>query len=57
MTGLTHFDKDGKARMVDVSGKPVTVREAVATGLVSMQKAAILPVRGISIAGASCFFS
>ena len=29
---LTHVDPDGSARMVDVSGKPVTVREARAAG-------------------------
>jgi len=37
MTKFTHFDKRGKARMVDVSEKPVTVREAVARGLISMK--------------------
>lgn len=37
MTELTHFDKRGRARMVDVSEKPVTEREAVAHGLVSMK--------------------
>jgi cyclic pyranopterin phosphate synthase len=34
---LTHFDDAGKARMVDVSGKGATVREAVATGSISMK--------------------
>ena len=34
--GLTHIDADGRARMVDVSGKPPTVREAVAEGRVCM---------------------
>jgi cyclic pyranopterin phosphate synthase len=29
---LTHTDASGAARMVDVSAKPVTVREATATG-------------------------
>jgi cyclic pyranopterin phosphate synthase len=29
---LTHLDASGAARMVDVSGKQVTVREATATG-------------------------
>ncbi len=33
---LTHFDEQGAARMVDVSAKPETVREAVAEGRVSM---------------------
>jgi cyclic pyranopterin phosphate synthase len=37
MTGrLTHLDAQGRARMVDVSDKPATAREAVATGLVMM---------------------
>lgn len=30
--GFTHFDENGKAVMVDVSGKQDTVREATATG-------------------------
>ena len=33
---LTHIDAEGRARMVDVSAKPDTVREAVAVGLVRM---------------------
>lgn len=42
---LTHLDGQGRACMVDVSGKPDTVREAVAEGRVRMQastRAAIL---------------
>ncbi len=35
--GLTHIDKRGKARMVDVTGKVVTEREAVAKGRVIMK--------------------
>jgi cyclic pyranopterin phosphate synthase len=35
---LSHFNKKGQARMVDVSGKPLTLREAVATGSVHMKK-------------------
>jgi cyclic pyranopterin phosphate synthase len=34
---LTHIDEAGRARMVDVSDKPVTAREAVAAGLVRMK--------------------
>jgi cyclic pyranopterin monophosphate synthase len=34
--GLTHLDDEGKARMVDVSDKPNTVREAIAKGEVLM---------------------
>ena len=37
MTGLTHFDDDGQAHMVDVSGKAATTRVAVAEGQVIMQ--------------------
>jgi len=36
MTGLTHLDETGAARMVDVAGKPVTVREATARGRIVM---------------------
>ena len=37
MSKLTHFDKDGAARMVDVSGKDETQREAMAAGRVVME--------------------
>ena len=33
---LNHLDSNGNARMVDVSGKDQTVREAIAAGLVKM---------------------
>ena len=32
MSSLTHLDDDGRARMVDVGGKPVTHRVAIAEG-------------------------
>jgi len=35
---LTHIDEKGNARMVDVSGKEITVREAVAKGKITMKK-------------------
>ncbi len=38
MKKLTHIDRSGKARMVDVSGKSATLREAVARGSVYMGK-------------------
>ena len=41
MIKLTHLDKHGKARMVDVSDKPATKREAVARGSVFMKKVTI----------------
>jgi cyclic pyranopterin phosphate synthase len=37
MSRLTHIDSEGKARMVDVSEKPPTSREAVAAGTVIMK--------------------
>ncbi len=36
MSGLTHLDDAGAARMVDVGGKNETVREAVAEGRIIM---------------------
>jgi cyclic pyranopterin phosphate synthase len=38
MSDLTHLDQKGQARMVDVGGKPVTAREAVAEGRVRMNE-------------------
>ena len=38
---LSHFDGDGHAHMVDVSGKPVTDRVAVARGAVVMTPATL----------------
>jgi cyclic pyranopterin phosphate synthase len=37
MKKLTHFDRQGRAKMVDVSEKPVTRREALAKGSVHMK--------------------
>jgi cyclic pyranopterin phosphate synthase len=37
MNGLTHFDSQGQAHMVDVSDKPDTERTAIATGFISMR--------------------
>ena len=36
MSRLTHIDETGRARMVDVSGKAATVREALAEGFLRM---------------------
>ena len=38
---LTHLDDAGRAQMVDVGGKPVTAREALAEGFVSVQPATL----------------
>jgi cyclic pyranopterin monophosphate synthase len=37
MSKLSHFDDQGAARMVDISGKQETVREAIAEGSVLMK--------------------
>jgi cyclic pyranopterin phosphate synthase len=37
MTTLTHLDEEGRVRMVDVSDKSATAREAVAQGVITMQ--------------------
>jgi cyclic pyranopterin phosphate synthase len=41
MGELTHLDKSGHARMVDVGDKPVTTREAMAEGRVRMAPATL----------------
>jgi len=38
---LTHINADGEARMVDVSAKPVQIREAVASGEIRLAKATL----------------
>ncbi len=37
MKKLTHLDKEGKAKMVDITEKPFTQREAIAKGAVYMK--------------------
>ena len=44
MSKLTHLDADGAAHMVDVSAKAVTVREAVASGRISMSAEALVAI-------------
>jgi len=41
MEELSHIDEQGRPRMVDVSAKPDTQREAVAKGVVRMQAATL----------------
>ncbi len=43
--GLTHLDREGQARMVDVGGKEVTHRRAVASGTVTMSADALAAIR------------
>ena len=42
---LSHVDAHGAVRMVDVSEKPVTTREAVARGRITMSRAAVRQIR------------
>jgi cyclic pyranopterin phosphate synthase len=45
VSGLTHIGEDGAARMVDVSAKAETVREAVAKGRVRMRPETVALIR------------
>jgi len=45
MTGLTHVDKTGSARMVDIGDKPATRRVAVASGEVRTRADVIEAIR------------
>ena len=45
MSGLTHFDEQGNARMVDVGDKDVTERVATARASVIMQPATLALIR------------
>ena len=47
---LSHVDAEGRARMVDVGGKPVTVRTATAEGRVRMSSEAFALVAAQDIA-------
>jgi cyclic pyranopterin phosphate synthase len=49
MTKLTHLDKKGKSRMVDVSAKGETLREAVARGKVLMKPETVGAVEEASL--------
>src|SRR3954463_9310142 len=42
--GLTHFDAQGRAHMVDVGAKPETRRIARATGTIRMQPATLATI-------------
>ena len=45
MAELTHLDEHGKARMVDVGGKPATARVAIASGRIRMSAEALAAIR------------
>ena len=45
-TGLTHFDAQGQAHMVDVSAKAATHRAALAEGFIRMEPATLQVIAG-----------
>lgn len=47
---LSHLDEEGRARMVDVGGKPVTLRTATAEGRVRMSREAfeLVAAKGVA---------
>ena len=45
MKKLSHYDRRGRVKMVDVTAKPATSRTAVAHAFVRMQRATIASVR------------
>lgn len=42
---LTHLDESGKALMVDVSGKPIQIRTATASGFIKLQPETLALIR------------
>ncbi len=50
MRRLMHLDTDGRAKMVDVSGKPVQFREAVAIGSIRLQAATLRLIKSNGVA-------
>ena len=50
MKRLTHVDQHGKARMVDVSAKPIQLREAVARGAIFLQRKTLALIAANQIA-------
>jgi cyclic pyranopterin phosphate synthase len=55
MSKLTHFDKKGRAKMVDVSKKAETVREAVVRGSVFMKSQTFKKIMSGSIVKGDVF--
>lgn len=53
--GLTHFDNEGKARMVDITAKAVTERIATVRGFVKMKKETLQMILNKEIAKGDVF--
>jgi cyclic pyranopterin monophosphate synthase len=50
MSDFTHLDKQGNVSMVDVSGKPIQQREAVARGAIRLQGETVKKIESNDIA-------
>ena len=50
MSKLSHVNARGEASMVDVSAKPILLREAIARGEIKLQKATLKLIEGNKIA-------
>jgi cyclic pyranopterin monophosphate synthase len=50
MKHLSHLTRTGEARMVDVSAKPVLLREAIATGEIRLQPATLKLIESNAVA-------
>ncbi|HEY2713891.1 MAG TPA: cyclic pyranopterin monophosphate synthase MoaC [Chthoniobacterales bacterium] len=55
MAQLSHIATDGSAKMVDVSAKPVSYREAVASGRIELQPATLQLIASDRIAKGNVF--
>ncbi|HTL54745.1 MAG TPA: cyclic pyranopterin monophosphate synthase MoaC [Candidatus Limnocylindrales bacterium] len=55
MKSLTHIDSRGEANMVDVSAKPVMLREALAEGEIHLQKQTVKLIQSQTIAKGNVF--
>jgi cyclic pyranopterin phosphate synthase len=49
MSNLTHLDSQGRATMVDVGDKPITAREAIAEGYITLQPATLTAITAGSV--------
>ncbi|MDQ6622441.1 MAG: cyclic pyranopterin monophosphate synthase MoaC [Verrucomicrobiota bacterium] len=55
MARLSHVGADGSARMVDVSAKPVSAREAIAAGRIALQPETVALIAENKIAKGNVF--
>jgi cyclic pyranopterin monophosphate synthase len=55
MNRLSHVASDGRAQMVDVSGKPMSARRAVATGKIRLQRETLDLIANDQIAKGNVF--